>query len=162
MTFASELMCVNMSAFVLLIVVSGMVCPALLVLCRFWHGRKSIENSEFPCDDSLDIPVQRWVDMKMFCVHGVSREDAAAEMGISEEDLVMYLKETIGMDFKTWRNHLRIEESKRLLLECRDLSVSTIGNAVGFADRSNFHNFFIKIVGCSPTVWRESGGNPSL
>ena len=72
----------------------------------------------------------------------------------------MYFTMYKGMDFKTWRTELRVEESKKLLLENKEMSTNVIGEIAGFSDRSNFHRQFVKIVGCTPKQWRESGGNP--
>ena len=79
----------------------------------------------------------------------------ATELGTSKEVLHMYFTTRMGMDFKTWRTGLRIEEAKRLLIENRELSTNVIGEIAGFSDRSNFHRQFVKIVGCSPRQWRE-------
>ena len=65
----------------------------------------------------------------------------------------------MGVDFKTWRTQLRIEEAKRILLEDKDISINAAGEMAGFSDRSNFHRQFVKIVGCSPKQWREFNGN---
>ena len=70
----------------------------------------------------------------------------------------MYFASRMGMDFKTWRTNLRIEEAKRLLIENPELSTHIISEMSGFSDRSNFHRQFVKVVGCSPKQWRESGG----
>ena len=72
----------------------------------------------------------------------------------------MYFVTHKGVDFKSWRTALRVEEAKRLLLENKELSANMIGEIAGFSDRSNFHRQFVLLVGCSPKQWRESGGNP--
>ena len=70
----------------------------------------------------------------------------------------MYFTTRKGMDFKTWRTELRVEEAKRLLLENKELSINVIGEISGFSDRSNFHRQFVRLVGCTPREWRDSGG----
>ena len=74
----------------------------------------------------------------------------------------MFFVTRMGVDFRTWRTNLRVEESKKLLLENPDASINIIAEASGFSDKSNFHRQFVKIVGCSPKEWRESGGKPVL
>ena len=66
----------------------------------------------------------------------------------------------VGIDFKTWRTQLRVEDAKKMLIENRALSTNIIAEMCGFSDRSNFHRQFVKIVGCSPKEWRDSNGNP--
>jgi AraC-like DNA-binding protein len=86
-------------------------------------------------------------------------EEIVDELRTTKEVFHLYFATVKGVDFKTWRTGLRIEEAKRLLLENRDVSTNIIGEVAGFSDRSNFHRQFVKIVGCSPKQWRESGGN---
>ena len=104
--------------------------------------------------------LEKWVKQKKYSEYDRSREEVARELGVTREFLHMYFTMYKGKDFKTWRTELRVEESKRLLLENRELSTNVIGEIAGFSDRSNFHRQFVKIVGCTPKQWRESGGNP--
>ena len=103
----------------------------------------------------LEKALQKWVKQKKFSEYDKSREEVATELGTSKEVLHMYFTTRMGMDFKTWRTGLRIDEAKRLLIENRELSTNVIGEIAGFSDRSNFHRQFVKIVGCSPRQWRE-------
>ncbi|MDE5955520.1 MAG: helix-turn-helix domain-containing protein [Bacteroidales bacterium] len=87
-------------------------------------------------------------------------EEIDKELNTTKETLHLYFTTKMGVDFKSWRTALRIEEAKRMLLENRDLSVHIVGELSGFSDRSNFHRQFTKLVGCSPKQWRESEGLP--
>lgn len=106
----------------------------------------------------LERALDKWVKQKRFSEYDKSREDVAMELGTTKEFLHLYFSTHKGIDFKTWRTELRIEEAKRLLLENRELSTNVIGEIAGFSDRSNFHRQFVKLVGCSPKQWRDSGG----
>ena len=110
--------------------------------------------------DKLDKAVEEWVARKMFCEYDKTRDQVAAELGTTREVLNLYFSARIGVDFRTWRTNLRIEEAKKLLLENKDVSINIISEASGFSDKSNFHRQFVKIVGCSPKEWRDSGGRP--
>lgn len=110
--------------------------------------------------DKLDKAVEEWVARKMFCEYDKTRDQVAAELGTTREVLNLYFSSRIGEDFRTWRTNLRIEEAKKLLLENKDVSINIIAEASGFSDKSNFHRQFVKIVGCSPKEWRDSGGRP--
>ena len=79
-------------------------------------------------------------------------------MNTTREMLHLYFTTRMGMDFKTWRTELRIEEAKRLLLKDKKISTNLAGEMAGFSDRSNFHRQFVKIVGCSPRQYRDSDG----
>ena len=108
----------------------------------------------------LERALQKWVSEKNYRQYDKSREEIAAELKTSKEFLHHYFLNRLGVDFKTWRTQLRIEDAKKMLLEDKKISTNLVGEMCGFSDRSNFHRQFVKIVGCSPREWRESSGNP--
>jgi len=109
----------------------------------------------------LERTLARWVEAKRFREYDKTRDEIASELHTSKEFLHMYFATKVGVDFRTWRTNLRIEEAKNLLLENKDASINIIAEASGFSDKSNFHRQFVKIVGCSPKEWRDSGGKVS-
>lgn len=108
--------------------------------------------------DRLELALKDWVARKRFCDYDKSRDDIAAELNTTKEALHHYFVTRKGVDFMAWRTELRIEEAKKMLIEKKDFSINIIGEMAGFSDRSNFHRQFVKLVGCSPRQWRESGG----
>ena len=104
----------------------------------------------------LERSLEQWVKQKKYVEFDKSREELAAQLNTTREILHLYFTTRKGVDFKTWRTELRVEEAKRLLLKNKDVSVNIIGEMAGFSDRSNFHRQFVKIVGCSPKQWRDS------
>ena len=108
----------------------------------------------------LERALQKWVSEKNYRQYDKSREEIASDLKTSKEFLHHYFLNRLGVDFKTWRTQLRIEDAKKMLLEDKKISTNLVGEMCGFSDRSNFHRQFVKIVGCSPREWRESSGNP--
>lgn len=106
----------------------------------------------------LEGALERWVEEKKFREYDKSREEIVTELNTTREVFHLYFATVKNVDFKTWRTELRIEEAKRLLLENKEISANIIGEVAGFSDRSNFYRQFVKIVGCSPRQWRETGG----
>mgnify|MGYP003302403761 FL=1 len=106
----------------------------------------------------IERSLQKWVKEKRFREYDKTREQIARELNTTKEMLHLYFTTKVGVDFKTWRTGLRIEEAKRLLLENPEMSTNIIAELSGFSDRSNFHRQFTKIVGCSPKQWRETNG----
>lgn len=106
----------------------------------------------------IERAIEQWVKQKKYVGFDKSRDDVAAEMNTTREMLHLYFTTRKGVDFKTWRTGLRIEEAKKLLLKNKDVSTNLVGEMAGFSDRSNFHRQFVKIVGCSPKQYRDSGG----
>ena len=108
----------------------------------------------------LDRNIEQWVADKRYCEYDNTRDQIASDLKTTKDILHLYFMTKMGIDFRTWRTGLRIEEAKRLLLENRDASINIVAEVSGFSDKSNFHRQFVKIVGCSPKQWRESDGNP--
>ena len=106
----------------------------------------------------IERSLKTWVAQKRYCEYDKSKEDIARELKTTKELLHHYFVTRKGVDFKTWRTELRIDEAKRMLIENKEFSINIIGEMSGFSDRSNFHRQFVKLVGCSPKQWRESGG----
>ena len=109
----------------------------------------------------LEKALDKWVADKKFREYDRTRDDIARELRTSKEMLHLYFATKLGVDFRTWRTNLRIEEAKTLLLENKDASINIIAEASGFSDKSNFHRQFVKIVGCSPKEWRDADGKLS-
>ena len=84
--------------------------------------------------------------------------EAAERLGTDTGVLHQYFRERIGMDFRTWRNRLRLEDAKRMLVEHPELQASDVARRVGFSNRSNFARQFLAYTGCTPVQWREKAG----
>lgn len=104
----------------------------------------------------IEKNIEHWVQQKKFCEYDKNRDEIARSLNTTKEMLHVYFMMRVGKDFKTWRTELRIEEAKKLLIENPDVSINIIGEQAGFSDRANFHRQFVKIVGCSPKVYREN------
>lgn len=105
----------------------------------------------------LDRELKSWVDRKLYCEYDKTRDQVVAELHTTKDMLNLYFTHKVGVDFRTWRTNLRINEAKRMLIENKELSVNIIAEMSGFSDKSNFHRQFTRIVGCSPKQWRENG-----
>lgn len=106
----------------------------------------------------LDRVIDKWVKEKRFRELDKSREETAAQLHTTKELLHAYFTTRMGVDFRTWRTQLRIEDAKVLLLEKKNVSINVVGEMAGFSDRANFYRQFVKFVGCSPREWRETNG----
>ncbi|MCQ2143289.1 MAG: helix-turn-helix domain-containing protein [Bacteroidales bacterium] len=104
----------------------------------------------------LEKNLEQWVADKKYREYDKSRQEIAAELKTTTDMILLYFNMKVGVDFRTWRTRLRIEDAKQLLLDEPDTSISTISERCGFSDRSNFHKQFTSIVGCSPKAFREA------
>lgn len=70
--------------------------------------------------------------------------------------LSAYLNGELGMSFPAWLNATRVERVKRLLVERPGDSILDIAFETGYASKTVFNNQFRKLVGMSPSEYRES------
>lgn len=125
------------------------------------NSSSSSPAAETPGDlefKELERQLAKWVKQKKYVEYDKSREEVASELHTTREMLHLYFTTRKGVDFKTWRTELRVEEAKKLLLKNKDISTNVVGEMSGFSDRSNFHRQFVKLVGCSPKQWRDADG----
>lgn len=79
----------------------------------------------------------------------------ADHFNTSDKYLSRLFKESIGMGFHEYLASIRISKAKSLLLET-DLSVTKIGEMVGFTTHSTFFRIFKKYEGINPTQYRDN------
>jgi AraC-like DNA-binding protein len=80
--------------------------------------------------------------------------DAARLCGISNSYLMGFFKQTTGQSFLSYVTHFRIAKAQALLATT-DLSISEIGQEVGFCDQSHFGLAFRKLLGTTPLAFRH-------
>jgi AraC-like DNA-binding protein len=83
----------------------------------------------------------------------VSLSDISREMGMSERTLQRRLRDE-GTSFQNEFNSVQINTAKQLLLET-DMKLTAVAVEVGCASLQHFSSLFRKLVGDSPSTWRE-------
>ncbi|WXH28976.1 HTH-type transcriptional activator RhaS [Myxococcus stipitatus] len=79
--------------------------------------------------------------------------EVAREMGMSERTLQRRLKEA-GTSFQAELNAVQVRMAQALLLET-DMKLTAVAVEVGCASLQHFSSLFRKLVGDSPSSWRE-------
>ncbi len=82
-----------------------------------------------------------------------SLTETAREMGMSERTLQRRLKES-GTSFQTELNAVQVRTAQQLLLET-DMKLTAVAVEVGCASLQHFSSLFRKLVGHSPSTWRD-------
>ena len=85
--------------------------------------------------------------------------EAAERLGTDTGTLHVYFRERVGLDFRTWRTRLRLEDAKRMLSENPLLPPADAARLCGFSNRSNFSRQFLAYTGLTPLQWRASTGS---
>ena len=86
-----------------------------------------------------------------------SLQEIASALYINGSYLLRVYKAHTGHTLLWYHSHLRCEKAKELLTES-DLSISEIGEAVGFVSSAHFSHVFKKQTGMTPSAWRLSSG----
>ena len=84
----------------------------------------------------------------------ITLEEVAAASGYSRTYFSRLFKEIVGINFKDYLEHERIELASNLL-EIEEMSITEISYAVGFNSFSSFWRAFKKRKGASPREWRN-------
>jgi YesN/AraC family two-component response regulator len=87
----------------------------------------------------------------------ITLEEVASHVYLSPSYFSKIFKEEMNTNFNTYLNNIRIEMSKKLLLDDSIVLVD-ISNLVGYEDQSYFSKVFKKVTGVSPGKYRESRG----
>jgi len=87
----------------------------------------------------------------------ITLEEVASHVYLSPSYFSKIFKEELKVNFNTYLNNVRIEMSKKLLMDDSIVLVD-LSNLVGFEDQSYFSKVFKKITGVSPGKYRESRG----
>jgi AraC family transcriptional regulator len=85
----------------------------------------------------------------------ISLADIAFITGLSPGHFAYAFKRSVGMSPHAWLRRQRIERANDLLSH-RNLEITTIASAVGYATQSALGVAFKKETGRSPAVWRRS------
>lgn len=106
--------------------------------------------------EEIRAKLEQWTKGKKFMEKDVSYTDVLSEIGVDIGMMRRYMKDTLGTDFRTWRNGLRLEEACRIFSQNPMMSVEQVSDRVGYNDSSNFHKDFKKRYGMSASVYRKT------
>ena len=84
--------------------------------------------------------------------------EAAERLGTDTGTLYAYFRDRIGLDFRTWRTRLRLEDAMRMLADNPLLPPADAARLCGFSNRSNFSRQFLAYTGQTPAEWQKRAG----
>ena len=67
-----------------------------------------------------------------------------------------FMKSENGMDFRSWRNQLRLRDACTMLREHPEMTAGQGRDAVGYSDGSTLHTDFRKFTGMSSSEYRRA------
>ena len=105
--------------------------------------------------EKVEPLVNKWVESKGFCKADITIKDVAVDMGTNHSYLSQYINNVLDMTFQQWLNDLRIEESKKILLSNKTMSIEEVGAAVGIPQSYNFSKWFKLRTEMTPFRYRK-------
>ena len=106
--------------------------------------------------ERLEEALKVYVDKKGWRKPVRTVGEAAERLGTDTHTLHRYFQERVGVDFRTWRTRLRLEDAKRLLLGNPGMQAAEAGRRAGFSNRSNVSRQVLAYTGLTPAQWRDS------
>lgn len=105
----------------------------------------------------IDV-MYRAVDyIKRNYMNKITLEDVASHVYLSPSYFSKIFKDEMKCNFNTYLNNVRIEMSKKLLMD-ESIPLADVSFLVGYEDQSYFTKVFKKTTGISPGKYRESRG----
>lgn len=102
----------------------------------------------------LKTIVDRWVAARHYTDPDLTIQDTLNQMDISLATLNYYILTcTDQKGYRQWLPVLRIEESKRIMLEHPEYSLQAIAEACGYSNNANFTRAFKEKEGIPPSKW---------
>jgi AraC-like DNA-binding protein len=130
----------------------------LLVAVGRWLGGEGDRELDAPATDDPEV-LALW---RLMSEHaGAPAElQAALRARVPNYDALRHrFRAAFGCSPRDALMRLRMDRAKRLLLD-RSLSVAEVAARVGYARQHEFARAFHREVGCTPTWWRNRGGDP--
>jgi two-component system, response regulator YesN len=84
----------------------------------------------------------------------ITLAEVADMVNLSPSHLAHLLKERAGVSYKQYLTGLRMEAAKRLL-RTTNLTINSIGEAVGYQNATNFYRLFQRETGLTPAAYRR-------
>ncbi len=87
------------------------------------------------------------------CREKFSLKKMSGELYVNGSYLLRIFRKHTGYTLLAYHNHVRCEKAKELLRR-PDVSISDVGETVGFVSSSHFSHVFRKTEGCTPSEYR--------
>ena len=93
---------------------------------------------------------------KAYCNIDGGRAALVSHLGVGERTAVAAVAAYTGSTFKTFTNMLKLEESRRLLEQNPEMTISAIASQCGFGTLRTYQSLFKEKYGLSPSQYRAS------
>lgn len=146
----------NLIRFMLMngLVFYSLVCTSKIVnVSNTEQKQASVKNPEY-----IVNKIEKGIsELQLHLYPSINIDQYAEKIGVSTKAVSSALNRELKTRFFEYINLHRVEEAKRLLADSanNDLSIAQIYTAAGFNNKSSFHRFFNRLVGVSPSEYRQ-------
>lgn len=153
-----------------------LVCTLVFTSMRYFANFEAIRQKKEP--EPAKKPVQEKLlnpeyaekidsvmrSEKPYLMADITLDVLAERLAIPARDLSMIINRHFDNNFYEFINNYRIEEAKKILIDPKnkDKTITDIYLEVGFNSKSVFNTFFKKIVGQTPSEYRQVRQAPEL
>lgn len=109
---------------------------------------------------ALRARIAEWEAAGKYREKDVPYKDILKELDTDAATMRAFMKSENGMDFRTWRNRLRLREACTVLVEHPEMTAEQVSEFIGYSDGSNFHTDFRRQTGMSVSQWRRKNRKP--
>ena len=120
-----------------------------------------VQTTDAPTQQGQDAGIlsamQSWERRadKPYLKEGLTISEVSAQTGISMTQISFALNHSLGVNFNTWINRLRINEAKRQIEADPDIQISDVAFKSGFSDIAVFSRNFKKLEGVTATEYKR-------
>lgn len=100
--------------------------------------------------------IASWVAAGEYRRRDVPYKEILETLNTDAATMRVFMKSENGMDFRSWRNKLRLQEACQMLAGHHEMNAEQISEHIGYSDSSNFHTDFRKFTGMSASEWRRT------
>lgn len=137
--------------------VFGLINTRQLLNVQAIPAAKPVQPSKM--DHKVTVIEKAIHEDKLYLESNINLERFAEQISLKPRDVSAILKMHYQSNFFEFINRYRVEEAKRLLVapEFKDETILEIIYKSGFNSPSAFHRFFKRMVGITPTEFRQRG-----
>ncbi|MDO6421943.1 helix-turn-helix domain-containing protein [Saccharophagus degradans] len=146
----------NLIRFMLMngLVFYSLVCTSKIVNVRYREPKQVAGKDSKGVVEQIEWGIH---ELQLHLFPSINIDQYAEKIGVNAKAVSNALNRDLKTRFFEFINAHRVEEAKRLLEDSskNNLSIAQIYTAAGFNNKSSFHRFFSRLVGMSPSEYRQ-------
>lgn len=117
-------------------------------------------STSSPDTDTDSAAIIKYIE-ENFTFPGLSLDFLTGYFHISQSNLSMIIKNSLGIGFHEYLTTLRVDKAKSLLTSTKK-NITKICQDCGFSSEQTFYRAFKKVTGLTPTEFRKSKDNNAM